>query len=787
MSGSELVQAVSLIREGDFAQAAALLRQAIRDGGIDPRVAGLLYGLERQRGDTEAARAAAARWTDLAPASAEAWTERGTIESIAGGDAETCWRKALALEPDRRDAALGLGLRLQARGEHEAALALWAKLEPEAALAVSAGYSLLALGRSVEAEAEFRRGQKLGADDEVAWLGLGIALANQRRGHQALEALARALAREPKNDSALYYQSVAYDQIGQVEQALASAEATIAANPRHFAAMVWAGHCCLHLGRQAEAEVHFRHATEGRPYDRAVQLSIAQAWDHGQDASRVLEALAPVLAADPNDHAALISASEACVRGCQFAQYEAMRTRLIEGVPGMAEAVRLGALGLNNAMDGLTQLVSFGAPYGALVGLATAISERIGRPGAEDRAAHRQFAVHGRGRIRIAYISATATFHSTQLLVRNLARRHDRERFEVYGYAVHRRPDLYGDGRFAETFAAAFDRFRFLDDLDEIAAAESIRRDGIDIAIEMQGLHAETGMHLLARRVAPVQCHYAGYCISTGADYVDYLLLDDVFMPPRHARLCREHVVLLPDCFAAASAGAIDPSPVMRPDFGLPEDGFVFAAFNHPWKLDPETFDLWMSLLVELPGSVLWLGAWRKDAIAAMAREAEARGVDRRRLVVAKLATHHGHLRRLSLADLALDTGYTQGGVTTMDALWAGLPVLTAIDLADSPHARYGASILRAAELGELVAADRGDYRRIALELARNPGRMAELRGRLQARRGLAPLFDLERSARHLEQAYSRMVERWREGKAPQGFAVEPLPPRTASWSDPAD
>jgi len=205
----------------------------------------------------------------------------------------------------------------------------------------------------------------------------------------------------------------------------------------------------------------------------------------------------------------------------------------------------------------------------------------------------------------------------------------------------------------------------------------------------------------------------------------------------------------------------------------LPDAGFVFCCFNNSYKITPAIFDRWMRLLNEVPGSVLWLLEGNAAASRNLRREAQARGVVPERVVFAPFMKPEDHLARHRLADLFLDTLPYSAHTTASDALWAGLPVLTC--LGTTFPGRVGASLLNAIGLPELITHSLDEYESLALELARNPERLAGIKSKLARNRDTYPLFDTDRFRRHIESAYTTMWERYQRGEPPRSFAVEAI------------
>ncbi len=372
------------------------------------------------------------------------------------------------------------------------------------------------------------------------------------------------------------------------------------------------------------------------------------------------------------------------------------------------------------------------------------------------------------GRIRVGYLMPYTHRSSLPLAIQGLIEQHDRKRFEIVGYSLMA-CDLSEE---SATFRNTFDKFTYMVGWRPEVAARRLHADGIDVMIDTTGHTSVHWQDVIAYRPAPIIAHYLGYSITTGADYVDYLISDKRYIPPEWQQYCSEKLVYLPDSFMTPLRGKISDKVFTRASQDLPEDGFVFANFNHPCKFEPSIFDIWMRILKRVPGSVLWLCDWIPKSIDNLRREAEQRGVSGTRLVLAKREAHADHLSRLRLADLVLDNRYHGGGVTTLDALWAGVPVLSCAG--ERPAARLGATLLSAAGMLDLVTTDLAEYERQALIYAENPALLASVRARV-AKCQTSPLFDPDRYRRHVEHAYEMMWKNYCAGRPPQVIEVPAL------------
>jgi predicted O-linked N-acetylglucosamine transferase (SPINDLY family) len=272
-----------------------------------------------------------------------------------------------------------------------------------------------------------------------------------------------------------------------------------------------------------------------------------------------------------------------------------------------------------------------------------------------------------------------------------------------------------------------------------------------------------------------VQVNYLGFAGTLGQPFWDYIVADPFVIPHDRRAHYAEKVVYLPDSFMANDDGREIPERTpSRAEAGLPDSGLVFCCFNNSFKITPDVFDVWMRLLNETAGSVLWLSAASSGAVERLRREAQQRGVDADRLVFApRLPRNEDHLSRLGLADLFLDTLHYNAHTTASDSLWAGVPVLTCSG--STFASRVAGSLLHAVGLPELITRSLEDYESLALALTRDAVRLGSLRQKLAHNRERYPLFDTTRFTRHIEDAYTIMWKRNQRGEPPESFAVAPV------------
>jgi predicted O-linked N-acetylglucosamine transferase (SPINDLY family) len=289
----------------------------------------------------------------------------------------------------------------------------------------------------------------------------------------------------------------------------------------------------------------------------------------------------------------------------------------------------------------------------------------------------------------------------------------------------------------------------------------------IDIAIDLGGHTKFARTAIFANRAAPIQVNYLVYPGTMGSSYYDYIVADKVLVPVDQQEMYSEKIVYLPNSYQANdSFREISDSVLTRSACGLPEKGFVFCCFNNTFKILPEIFRIWVSILRSVDGSVLWLLADDLETKKNVIKAAESLGLDCNRLVFAPFIQHSDHLARLRLADLFLDTFPYNAHTTASDALRAGLPVLTI--RGRSFASRVAASLLEAVGLSELIKQNLEDYRSDAIALAKDSEKLNQVREQIMMTVRRSSLFDTKAFTCHFENALTRMWTLYLEGSGPR-------------------
>jgi len=651
-----------------------------------------------------------------------------------------------------------------------------------------------------------------------AWFGRGNALAMQRRPDDALSSYQKALALTASHADAWVGCANILSETGRSAEALEAYEKALALRPQMVNALLGRGNLFLNLGRHDEAQLDYDHALRLNP-------NLAEAWlGHGIIERRkhrrddALGLIDRALALNPGLAKAWLEGGIVLRELGRLDQAFGAFTKAIELDPGLAQGwfeiggmelkrknfpVALSAFRkaaeLHPGMTGVDgsrfriKMMTFDWREFETERAALLASFRAGSPvmppfffisvfdAPEDQLrCARMWAWpaepqpvwkgerYDHERLRIAYLSGDFHEHPVGIQIAGLLEQHDRSRFEVSGISV----GLEDDSPTRRRLQAAVERFVDAVALSEDKIADLVRELEIDILIDLSGPTEGARTGVLAKRCAPIQVSYLGYPGTMGTEYHDYVIADRIVIPEHHRLHYSERVVYLPNSYMPTDDKRdISEAQFTRAELGLPLEGVVYCCFNNNYKVTPTVFDIWMRILARVDGSVLWLHERAAQAANNLRMEAAARGIGPERLVFAqRLPRLADHLARHRAADLFLDTLPFNAHTTAVDALWAGLPVLTRIG--ESFAGRVAASLLESIGLPELIATSAGEYERRAIELGSDRAKLEVIRQRLASNRLTTPLFATERFTRGIENAYVQMYERHCAGLAPDHIDV---------------
>jgi predicted O-linked N-acetylglucosamine transferase (SPINDLY family) len=679
------------------------------------------------RGEYDKARAAYDALLATAPDHVEALTDRGNVLARLGRRAEALasFERALAVNPAHVNALNNRGNLLKEEGRCDEALAMFDRalaLDPRnPATLNNRANVLIELERPADAVGIFDRALALVPNDPEVLFNRACALEQLHRFEEALADLDRSLAMRSESAKALNNRGNILSALRRHEDAIASYERALALEPERADTLHNRGNVFTTLGRHSQAIAD---------YERALAL-------------------------DPEHPHVFDSLSFAHLSICNW-----------EEVARLAPHAENALRGNGGPISLIYPLYYFGNEAYHLAA-ARAYLKANCPPVRAPLLAH---SASQPNKLRIAYLSSDFRFHPVATAIAELLERHDRASFEIVGVSFGR-----DDGsEIRSRIVQAFDSFHDAVDKGAREVAELLRKLDVHIAVDLNGVTRGWRPDVLAHRPAPIQVLYLGYPGTTSAPFIDYVLADATVLPLDQQPFFAETIVHLPDCYHPNDTTRSLSAAPERSELGLPPGAFVFCCFNQSHKISAANFEVWMRLLARTDGSVLWLSHMNEFAMDNLRHAAAARGIDPDRVIFApRLDRIEDHLARQSQADLFLDTLPYNAHSTALDALWAGLPVVTCAGSAFP--GRVGASLLKAVGLPELVTANLEDYEALAAQLASDPPLLQGIRRRLAENRATQPLFDMERLCRHIEAAYLTMWDIHMRGEGPRHFRIEAL------------
>lgn len=646
------------------------------------------------------------------------------------------------------------------------------------------GNVLKQMGKLDDAIDAYRRALQLKPTDADAHYNLGVALKEQGKLNEAVKAYKLALEHKPTYVEAHYNLGNVLKQQGKLDEAISAYQHALALKPIDADAHNNLGNAFKQQGKLDEAIKAYRSALALKPIDANAHNNLGNVLRQQGKLNEAISAYRQVLAFKPDDAEAHYNLGTALSEQGKLDQAIAAFHKSLAIKPTWADAeaqliflqYMVCDFSVTTQMDEVSArlgiLTDAIAPFTALT-WADAPSLQLQRSLKFAQMSYGQSPIappatikNRSGRLRIGYFSADFHNHATFFLIAGMLRCHDRTQFEVFCYSYGRRSD-----NFQEKVKQSVDFFFDISKLSDEEIYELTRSHEIDIAIDLKGYTQETRSGIFRYRIAPIQINYLGYPGTMGADFIDYIIADPQVIPEDQRGFYTESVIYLPHSYQPNDSDQeIENDYSTRKSYGLPENGFVFCCFNNNYKITSREFDIWMRILNNMQGSVLWLLKGNTWSQGNLRKEAILRGVHPYRLVFAEKAPIAEHLARHKHADLFLDTFNVNAHTTASDALWAGLPVVTKRGKQFS--ARVAASLLTAVGIPELITDTEESYEAKIIDIANDPMILADIRHKLSSNRLTTPLFDTKRYTRNFEKGLQSAHQIHLEGQQPRDIWV---------------
>ncbi len=749
---TEIDQALSHHRAGQLQQAEAIYRQILRSQPDHPDALHLLgvVALQAGRNDT------AVKYIEHAlqgnPRSAEYHYNLGLALSAQGrvANAEVHFRKAIELKPDYAQAHNNLANTLEEQGKVEAAIAHYRnalRFQPgNAAAHTNLANVLKTRGQDDEAIAHYQKALVLDPSSADARYNLGNALRVLGRVEEAVDEYKKAIALNPRLADAHYNLGLALRELEQLDAAVESYENALRINPDLADVHNNLGNALAKLKRQEEAIVHYQNALAIDATYAKAHYNLGNVLRDLNRYVRATESFRRAVEIEPQfaeAHANLgITLRE---HGLLDEALASFRRSLVIRPDPIAHSGLIFTMHSHPRFDAaaiLAEARRWNACYVQPLALRTPTYPN-------DRSPDR--------RLKIGYLSTDFKRHPVGYLFAPVLAAHNKRKFEIICYSgVEGRDDL------TEEFAAHSDHWRDVVDITDDALAEMIREDSIDVIVDLAGHTKGNRLLTLARKPAPIRVCGGGHYGVTGVDGVQYLLSDRFHTPPGSDAYYSEQLICLPDDYICYR-----PPPDTPPVAKLPALGrghVVFGCYNNLSKITANVIRVWTEILTCVPDSKIRLQTHALNDSATRDRIRglfESHGIDGSRVELEGPVSHIELLDNYRVIDIALDPFPYSGGLTTCEALWMGVPVITV--RGGTFAGRHSTSHLSNVGFERLVTETETDYIAAATRLACDLNGLATIRQSLRTKMAASPLCDGERYTRNLEVAFRKIWTKWCE------------------------
>ncbi len=564
-----------------------------------------------------------------------------------------------------------------------------------------------------EAEKLFLSVLKTLPNNPVALYSYGLLLINSGRVQEALDVVVHGTDTNPSFSMLWFLRGAVHKEFYQLESALDSYDKALGLDPQHIPSLVNSGAILRQLLRHSEAHQRFEKILEIDP-DNLQALSNYGALLSEPHIQRIPDSI-PVFS-----HLLKIKPDYPYARGilafnkmhiCDWSTVELDTVEITQSIRASQRACRaLGYMSLSDSAEDQFKCTSI------LVKDEFAFKKTPLWTGQK----------YTHTRIKIAYVSADFREHPVGHLIAGVIENHDREKFEIICVSI----GIDDESKLRKRIINGSDHFILGRQLSSLDIANLLLKMEVDILVDLNGYTSDLRTDIFMHRPAPVQVNYLGYPGTMALDCFDYIIADRTIIPAEHQEFYSEKVAYLDYCYLPIPSGVEASAPLARSEYGLPENGIVFCAFSHAFKIHPKIFAVWMRLLQSHPGSVIWLMSRNKISQENLRAQARLAGIEPERLIFAnRIPRVEDHLARYRVADIFLDTWPYNAHTTAADALLVGLPVVTY--KGQSFPSRVAASLLESLGLHELVADSVEGYFEVAQGLASDPNRLAAVKSKL--------------------------------------------------------
>lgn len=723
-SAGIVAKAISLYQQGDGNSARKILHKVLKR---DPDNGDALYTLgliAKDRGQRSEAIDYFKTTVKFDPTNTHAHFFLGSLhlDNQANAEAAEEYRQVVSLNPSDAEGWYSLGFAISSQGKYEEAITCYEK-----ALALRPGYTnavynigcmRLAQKEYDEAFRWFERTLECAPGYADAWFNKGYIELERKNYAEAICCYEKVIAIDPGSCAAHTNLGLAYHYQNRLDEALACFQKALAINPCFADAHLNMGNTFRQRGELERAAECYQESIDAKPSLAGLNnlCGLKKELCDFEYAGTLSE---KILEYENLQKADLATIHDTYIQLCEWDKASAIIDRMRKAPfdPATRDVLAGSFMEFCATTDlSLDEIADLHKQWGALTE-----SEIIPYDHEHRRAERRQSA-----KLRIAYVSPDLREHSVGYLIKDIITSHNRQEFEIYCYANFNPKDADG---FTQEIINKCDVLKYVRHLSDQGVAKEIYEDHIDIVVELAGHTAGHRLRALAYKPAPIQITYLGYPHTTGLSRIDYRITDQFAEYAGKDYRYSERLLRLTHCFLTFKGfQGVSPAPDEK------KNEIIFGCFNNIQKLTCHAVKLWARILKAVDRSTLHLKAKQLNTPLVwknIVREFAKHGISENRLAcLGYTPTREEHLKLYNQIDVALDTFPYNGTVTTLEALWMNVPVVTLVG--ESHAQRVGYSILKNLHLDSLIASTDDEYVSRAVTLAQNPQQIIELKTRMR-------------------------------------------------------
>ena len=662
--------------------------------------------------------------------------------------AESMYNQILQADPNQPQALHLLGVIAHQGGDNEKAVGLIAKalkIQPDNAEAHNNyGSALKELDNLDGAIASYQRALEINPDFAEVHYNMGLAFRGLGKLEDAIDCFQHAIALNPSYIEAFNNLGVTFQDLGRVEEAIASCKKAIELSPEHFGAHSNLGNALQQIGNVRDAVICYQKAITINPDNAEAHTNLGVVRHENGLLDEAVIHYRTALAIAPDNADIHMNIGSALSDLGSIEEGVSHYRKALEIKPGFVDAH-------SNLL--LTE------QYRPNQNLETLYKLHCEWDECHGRTFYKTWPNHMNNRspdriLRVGFVSPKLGRHPVGFFVVGMFENWSEENIKIYVYSDHPGDDL------TERIKSATDVWHNVRGISDEDLAKRILDDQIDILIDLSGHSAQNRLLMFARKPSPLQVSWGDYSATTGLSAIDYLICDKYSVRKNEEKYFTEKIILMPDCWLCydppTHAPKVGPLPFKR------NGHITFGSFSNPVKLNDSVISVWSSILAGVPNSkiiIKYKGINAKSNIERLSGAFEVNGIDRSRLVLEGKSPHIQLLERYNDVDIALDPFPYSGGLTTLEALWMGVPVITLPG--ETFASRLSLSHLSNIGISELVARDQGDFVKLAIKLAEETEKLENLRATLRQTMANSAVCDSKKFAEGFAGLMREIWQNW--------------------------